>query len=119
VRLAARLLPSPRQNLSPGGWSNAEDSKAVLGSQFCSVGGRARPLSPLGGGPGPEPAPRQAPHDVIAEAQTPRQVPAKRPEQQKSAHDRSDAFVEFFNLVLELKLSMQEKADLVAFLRCL
>jgi cytochrome c peroxidase len=27
--------------------------------------------------------------------------------------------VEFFNLVLELKLNQQEKADLVAFLRCL
>ena len=27
--------------------------------------------------------------------------------------------VEFFNLVLQLKLTAQEKADLVAFLRCL
>jgi hypothetical protein len=30
-----------------------------------------------------------------------------------------DDTVEFFNLVLELKLTHQEKSDLVAFMRCL
>ena len=36
---------------------------------------------------------RSAPtRDVVEEAQTPRQVPTKRPEQQKSSHDQSDIF---------------------------
>jgi cytochrome c peroxidase len=34
----------------------------------------------------------QAPRDAIAEAQTPKQVPAERPEQKKTDHDRSDIF---------------------------
>jgi cytochrome c peroxidase len=33
-----------------------------------------------------------APHDAVADAQTPREVPAERPEQKKTAHDRSDVF---------------------------
>jgi cytochrome c peroxidase len=32
------------------------------------------------------------PHDAVADAQTPRQVPATRPEQQQTDHDKSDAF---------------------------
>ncbi len=34
----------------------------------------------------------QAPHDAVADAQTPREVPMERPEQKKTAHDRSDIF---------------------------
>src|SRR5207245_2896181 len=33
-----------------------------------------------------------APHDAIAQAQTPNEVPVERPEQKKTAHDRSDIF---------------------------
>ncbi len=33
-----------------------------------------------------------APRDAVAEAQTPREAPAARPEQEKSEHDRSDVF---------------------------
>lgn len=36
-------------------------------------------------------APPKAPPDAVLDAQTARDVPAKRPEQQKSEHDRSDA----------------------------
>jgi cytochrome c peroxidase len=39
-----------------------------------------------------QPADRQAPHDAVREAQTPREVPRDRPEQKKSEHDRSDVF---------------------------
>ena len=45
---------------------------------------------------GQAPATRKAqpppPHDAVAEAQMPRDVPATRPEQRKTAHDRSDVF---------------------------
>src|SRR4051812_17065971 len=40
-----------------------------------------------GAGGAAQPAP-----DAVAEAQTPRNVPANRPEQQKTEHDRSDVF---------------------------
>jgi cytochrome c peroxidase len=43
-------------------------------------------------GQGPNPSPPQSPHDAIADAQTPREVPLERPEQKKTAHDRSDIF---------------------------
>jgi cytochrome c peroxidase len=43
-------------------------------------------------GQGPNPAAPQSPHDAIADAQTPREVPIERPEQKKTAHDRSDIF---------------------------
>src|SRR5262249_9819531 len=42
-------------------------------------------------GDGPKEEPKR-PHDAVADAQTPRDVPAERPEQKKSAHDRSDVF---------------------------
>src|SRR5688500_12655023 len=44
---------------------------------------------PAGGGAAPA---GQRPADAVADAQTPRAVPANRPEQQKTAHDRSDVF---------------------------
>ncbi len=40
----------------------------------------------------PNAAPSQRPHDAIAEAQTPKEVPVERPEQKKTAHDLSDIF---------------------------
>jgi cytochrome c peroxidase len=40
----------------------------------------------------PNAAPAKPPHDAIADAQTPREVPVERPEQEKTAHDRSDVF---------------------------
>ena len=43
-------------------------------------------------GQAPTPAPPKAPHDAIADAQTPRDVPLERPEQKKTAHDLSDIF---------------------------
>jgi cytochrome c peroxidase len=44
-------------------------------------------------GEGQEEERRSAPpHDAVTDAQTPREVPAERPEQRKSAHDRSDVF---------------------------
>jgi cytochrome c peroxidase len=41
---------------------------------------------------GPNAAPPQPPHDAIADAQTPKEVPVERPEQKKTAHDLSDIF---------------------------
>jgi hypothetical protein len=38
------------------------------------------------------PSPAQSPLDAIADAQTPQQVPAERPEQKKTEHDLSDIF---------------------------
>src|SRR5690348_7840663 len=43
-------------------------------------------------GDDPKAAPPQRPHDAVAEAQTPRDVPVERPEQKKNAHDLSDVF---------------------------
>src|SRR5690349_13240197 len=43
-------------------------------------------------GDNPDAAPSQPAHDAIADAQTPRAVPAERTEQKKTAHDRSDIF---------------------------
>ena len=43
-------------------------------------------------GQGPNPAPPQRPHDAIADAQTPKEVPVERPEQKKTDHDLSDIF---------------------------
>jgi cytochrome c peroxidase len=40
----------------------------------------------------PKAPPSRRPHDAVADAQTPREVPVERPEQQKSAHDLSDIF---------------------------
>src|SRR6266540_1592712 len=34
----------------------------------------------------------KAPHDAVLDAQTPREAPVKRPEQQKTGHDQSDIF---------------------------
>jgi cytochrome c peroxidase len=41
-----------------------------------------------------KPAKGQAPPDAVAEAQTPNDVPIERPEQKKTAHDRSDVFAQ-------------------------
>jgi cytochrome c peroxidase len=43
-------------------------------------------------GDDPKAAPPRPPHDAIADAQTPRDVPVERPEQKKNAHDQSDVF---------------------------
>jgi cytochrome c peroxidase len=43
-------------------------------------------------GDDPKAAPSPRPRDAIADAQTPKEVPAERPEQEKSAHDLSDVF---------------------------
>src|SRR5262249_13790945 len=43
-------------------------------------------------GDNPKASPSQRPHDAIADAQTPREVPVERPEQKKTAHDLSDIF---------------------------
>ena len=37
-------------------------------------------------------SPSQRPHDAVADAQTPREVPVERPEQKKNDHDLSDIF---------------------------
>jgi len=42
--------------------------------------------------PKESPANGKAPHDAVAQAQTPNEVPVERPEQKKTAHDRSDIF---------------------------
>jgi len=43
-------------------------------------------------GENPKAPPSQHPYDVIADAQTPKEVPVERPEQKKTAHDLSDVF---------------------------
>jgi cytochrome c peroxidase len=49
-------------------------------------------LTRSAGAQDPKAAPTGRSGDAIAEAQTPRQVPADRPEQKKTAHDQSDVF---------------------------
>jgi cytochrome c peroxidase len=55
----------------------------------CSRGASAQEQQRPRGGAEPKPGVVQ---DAIADVQTPREVPATRPEQQKTAHDQSDAF---------------------------
>jgi hypothetical protein len=62
--------------------------------------------------------------DAIAEAQTPKEAPMERPEQKKTAHDLSDVFNPSKAVpssealtVLELKLTAEEKHNLVEFMR--
>ncbi|HWE37046.1 MAG TPA: cytochrome B6 [Isosphaeraceae bacterium] len=43
-------------------------------------------------GEDPNAQPPRPPRDVVAEAQTPKDAPVERPEQRKTAHDRSDIF---------------------------
>jgi cytochrome c peroxidase len=43
-------------------------------------------------GEDPKGAPPQPPHDAVADAQTPKEIPVERPEQKKTAHDLSDIF---------------------------
>ena len=73
---------------------------------------------------GEDPNARQArrPRDAVAEAQTPKDVPTERPEQRKTAHDRSDIFTPSRAKPSSGALGDQpeqggERQDLVAFLR--
>jgi hypothetical protein len=43
-------------------------------------------------GENPNSQPRPRPRDSVADAQTPKDVPAERPEQKKTSHDLSDVF---------------------------
>jgi cytochrome c peroxidase len=66
-----------------------------VGLAVCTFVACAQEAPPRTGGQpaGRAPAAGQVrPFDAVADAQTPRAVPATRPEQQKSAHDQSDAF---------------------------
>jgi cytochrome c peroxidase len=56
---------------------------------FLAVGGLL--LLQVAAGQGQDRA-ASRPHDAIADAQTPKQVPEERPEQKKTAHDQSDIF---------------------------
>jgi len=46
----------------------------------------------LAAGENPNAQPPRGPRDAIGDAQTPKEVPAERPEQKKTAHDLSDIF---------------------------
>ncbi len=60
-------------------------------------------------GQNPKP-PAGQPHDAVADAQTPRPVPATRPEQRKSEHDRSEIFNALKARPLTSALKAQPKA---------
>jgi cytochrome c peroxidase len=63
-----------------------------------------------------KPAGGDRPRDAIAAAQTPREVPLDRPEQKKSAHDRSDRFASENAPVSSLALEDQpEKGRITGF----
>src|SRR5712671_7591983 len=57
------------------------------------VAGGLMGLSRSAVGQTPSTQPPGRPRDAIADAQTPKDVPAERPEQKKTAHDLSDIFV--------------------------
>ena len=64
-----------------------------VGLAVCTFVACAQESPRPAGQPGGAPAPGQVrPFDAVADAQTPRAVPATRPEQQKNAHDQSDVF---------------------------
>jgi cytochrome c peroxidase len=63
----------------------------LYGVSLALVAGAIAVLFGAAAGQSPTSTP-QSPYDVVADAQTPRSVPTERPEQQKSAHDRSDIF---------------------------
>jgi hypothetical protein len=62
------------------------------GANLVLLAGALALLLRAAAGQAPTPAPPKAPHDAVADAQTPREVPVERPEQKKTAHDRSDIF---------------------------
>jgi hypothetical protein len=64
----------------------------VTGVLLALLAGRLVLLLRSAAGQNPNAAPPQSPHDAIADAQTPREVPVERPEQRKTAHDCSDIF---------------------------
>ncbi|HZY88688.1 MAG TPA: hypothetical protein VFE78_27945, partial [Gemmataceae bacterium] len=50
-----------------------------------------------------------APHDAVADAQTPSEVPVERPEQKKTAHDLSDVFAP--NKALPITAALADQTD--------
>ena len=66
-------------------------SKVITGGLLALLAG-GLVLLVRAAGENPKVPPSQRPHDAIADAQTPREVPVERPEQKKTAHDLSDVF---------------------------
>jgi hypothetical protein len=66
--------------------------RAVKGVTLVLVSGGLVILVHSAGGKDANAQPPGRPRDAIADAQTPKDVPVERPEQQKTAHDRSDLF---------------------------
>ena len=66
--------------------------KLVAGVILALLAGGLVLLVRSAAGDNPKASPSQRPHDAIADAQTPREVPVERPEQKKTAHDLSDIF---------------------------
>jgi cytochrome c peroxidase len=64
----------------------------VTGAILALLAGGLAFLLRSAAGENPKASPSQRPHDAIADAQTPREVPVERPEQKKSEHDLSDVF---------------------------
>src|SRR5262249_1205684 len=64
----------------------------VTGAFLALLAGALALLLHAAVGQGPTAVQPPRPHDAIDEAQAPREVPEERPEQKKSAHDRSDVF---------------------------
>jgi cytochrome c peroxidase len=70
------------------------------------LGARALFVSSQEAGGKPAPA---APHDAVADAQTPSEVPVERPEQKKTAHDLSDVFAP--NKALPITAALADQTD--------
>jgi cytochrome c peroxidase len=64
----------------------------ITGGIFALLAGGLVFLSRPAAGEKPKPSPAEPPHDAVRDAQTPKDVPLERPEQKKTAHDRSDIF---------------------------
>src|SRR5439155_15573262 len=86
------LACSPRPFFSPGGALMPKRRELSTGVNLALLAGALGLLLRAAAGQGPNAAPAPRPHDAIADAQTPRDVPAERPEQKKNAHDVSDVF---------------------------
>jgi cytochrome c peroxidase len=68
------------------------ERRPIKGVTLVLVAGGLVVLVNSAGGKDPDAQPPGRPRDAVADAQTPKDVPAERPEQRKTAHDRSDVF---------------------------
>src|SRR5262249_43203607 len=77
---------------SEGGHLMPNRSGLITGGIFALLAGGLVLLVRSAAGDKPSALPVERPHDAVADAPTPQDVPVERPEQKKTAHDLSDIF---------------------------